>query len=85
MDQMEFDELIQKVSPIIRRRDTTMREAISPAERLSLTLRYLATGTNFIVTHNFHISAYIVYNTKRQSVATCIYYIHIIYTFIMQQ
>ena len=50
MDKNDFDDLLKMVSPLIKRRNTCMREAISAAERLSLTLRYLATGkmrTNF--------------------------------------
>jgi hypothetical protein len=38
------DDLLEMVSPLIKRRDTCTREAIFAAERLSLTLRYLATG-----------------------------------------
>ena len=44
MDQTTFEELLTLVSPLIKRQDTVMREAISPAERLALTLRFLATG-----------------------------------------
>ena len=39
-----FKELLQLVGPQIRRQDTRFRDAISPAQRLSVTLRYLATG-----------------------------------------
>jgi len=44
MNDDSFDILLQKVSPLITRQDTRMRRAISPAERLAVTLRYLATG-----------------------------------------
>ena len=44
MDQLSFAELDRLVSPLIKRRDTIMREAISPSERLALTLRFLASG-----------------------------------------
>ena len=40
MDKTDFDDLLKMVSPLFKRRNTFMREAI----RLSLTLRYLATG-----------------------------------------
>ena len=43
MDKNDFDDLLKMVSPLIKRRNTCMGEAISAAERLSLTLRYLAT------------------------------------------
>ncbi|CAL8311043.1 unnamed protein product [Gadus morhua 'NCC'] len=35
------------VAPSIIRQDTHMRQAISPEERLSICLRYLATGDSF--------------------------------------
>lgn len=44
MDKADFDELLTKVTPLMHRQDTWMREAISVSERLSITLRYLATG-----------------------------------------
>ena len=44
MDKLSFAELDRLVSPLITRRDTIMREAISPSERLALTLRFLASG-----------------------------------------
>lgn len=44
MTKEDFTELLEKVSPLIAKKDTIMRKSISPAERLSLTLRYLATG-----------------------------------------
>jgi hypothetical protein len=44
MTKKDFTELLEKVSPLIIKQDTIMRKSISPAERLSLTLRYLATG-----------------------------------------
>ena len=45
MDIESFEELLQAVSPLIQRQDTHMRQAITPGERLALTLRFLATGT----------------------------------------
>ena len=47
MDKADFDELLTKVTPLIHRQDTWMREAISVSERLSITLRYLATGDSY--------------------------------------
>lgn len=44
MSRENFTELLRLVSPRIKRQDTKLRESISPAQRLSLTLRYLATG-----------------------------------------
>ena len=42
MDMASFNELLEMVTPLIKRRDTLMRNSISPAERLALTLRFLA-------------------------------------------
>ena len=52
MDNDTFNELLSLVTPMIEKKSTTMREAISPGERLALTLRYLATGYSFILAEN---------------------------------
>ncbi|XP_011858800.1 PREDICTED: uncharacterized protein LOC105556330, partial [Vollenhovia emeryi] len=39
-----FEDLVEKLSLLIKRQDTHLRESISPAERLVVTLRHLATG-----------------------------------------
>ena len=39
-----FDSLLRLIGPSLLRQDTKMKEAISPSERLAVTLRYLATG-----------------------------------------
>ena len=44
----DFDTLLERVSPLIKKENTRMREAITPAERLAVTLRYLATGKYFV-------------------------------------
>lgn len=44
MDAESFSILLELVSPIISKQDTKMRESISAEERLTTTLRYLATG-----------------------------------------
>ncbi|XP_036143374.1 protein ALP1-like [Monomorium pharaonis] len=44
MDTNTFEFLVQKVTLLIQRQNTHLRECISPAERLSVTLRHLATG-----------------------------------------
>ena len=44
MSPERFDALLEMVEPLVRRKRTNFREPISPAERLSLTLRFLATG-----------------------------------------
>jgi len=47
MDEETYVELLKLVSPFIVKKDTVMRKAISPHERLSATLRFLATGRSF--------------------------------------
>ena len=47
MDAASYDELLDMVRPLIQKEDTIMREAIPPNERLSITLRFLATGNSF--------------------------------------
>lgn len=44
MDYATFKTLLQLVDPHISRENTTMRLAISSGERLTITLRFLATG-----------------------------------------
>ena len=44
MSPNRFDHILSLVEPIIQKENTRFREAISAAERLSLTLRYLASG-----------------------------------------
>lgn len=47
MDGASFDELLCLVEPFIKKKDTIMRSSIAPSERLSITLRYLASGNSF--------------------------------------
>lgn len=47
MDNSVFEELLALVYPVIKKQDTLMRESINPRLRLSLTLRYLASGNTF--------------------------------------
>lgn len=42
-----FQEMLNVIGPAIAKQDTVMRQAISVEERLSLTLRFLATGRSF--------------------------------------
>jgi len=44
MTAEEFEFLLQMVGPIITKQHTKMRRAISPRDRLSVTLQFLATG-----------------------------------------
>ncbi len=47
MDETAFEELLTLVTPLIQKSETNMRVPISPLERLSITLRFLATGNTF--------------------------------------
>ncbi|XP_068129135.1 uncharacterized protein [Hyperolius riggenbachi] len=46
-----FDELLVLLSPSLQRQHTNMRSPVSPAERLLVTLRFLATGETFASLH----------------------------------
>ena len=39
MSTHQFDEILAKVAPLIRKKDTNFRKAITPEEKLVLTLR----------------------------------------------
>ena len=45
MDAGQFQYFLDAVSPLIVHKDTAMRDAIPPVERLDVTLRFLATNT----------------------------------------
>ncbi|XP_046573230.1 uncharacterized protein LOC124281247 [Haliotis rubra] len=47
MDRESFDQLLGRVSPMITKADTPMRDSIPPGEKLAITLRYLATGDSY--------------------------------------
>ena len=44
MDEPTFEELLHKVEPLITKQDTHLRDSIPAAERLALTLRFLASA-----------------------------------------
>ena len=44
MTPQRFEHLLSLVAPLISKKSTKLRSPISAAERLTLTLRYLATG-----------------------------------------
>lgn len=47
MDESTYLNLLSVVTPLIEKKNTVMRSAISPHERLTATLRFLATGRSF--------------------------------------
>ena len=52
-----FDELYEKVRPVIETKNTNMRDAISAHERLCVALRFLASGSSYgDLMYSFRIS-----------------------------
>ncbi|KAF0294198.1 Protein ALP1-like [Amphibalanus amphitrite] len=47
MSRDSFDLILSKIGPMITRQHTNFREPIEPAQRLAITLRYLASGMEF--------------------------------------
>lgn len=47
MDKNHFYELLNKITPLIIKKITIMREPITPYHRLATTLRFLASGNSF--------------------------------------
>eukprot|EP00102_Acyrthosiphon_pisum_P018923 XP_016656133.1 PREDICTED: uncharacterized protein LOC107882382 [Acyrthosiphon pisum] len=47
MSATDFEFLLSKIGPVIKKNDTIMREAIPVQERLAVTLRFLASGDSF--------------------------------------
>lgn len=47
MSKSDFEYILNKIGPKIKRNDTNMRNAIPVTTRLAITLRYLATGDSF--------------------------------------
>lgn len=47
MNETVYQKLLSLVSPLIQKNDTIMRTAIPPHERLTATLRFLATGRSY--------------------------------------
>ncbi|CAF4958383.1 unnamed protein product [Pieris macdunnoughi] len=61
MSSSDFEYILQKISPIIAKKDTYWREAIPPKIRLALTLRFLATGDSYRSLHyHFKISSTLI-------------------------
>ena len=47
LDRDTFEEVLTIICPLIEKKDTHLRSALKPIERLSVTLRFLATGLFF--------------------------------------
>lgn len=48
MSSSDFEYILCKIEPIIKKSDTFMRQAIPVQERLAVTLRFLATGDSYM-------------------------------------
>ena len=60
VNRRQFEFLFNAVSHRISKQDTKLRSSIKPAERLAVTLRYLATGETFKSLENsFRISRFL--------------------------
>ncbi|KAJ8915446.1 hypothetical protein NQ315_003208 [Exocentrus adspersus] len=61
MSFTDFEFLLNKISPMISRKDTQMRDAIPAKVRLAITLRFLATGDSYRSLHFlFKVSSQII-------------------------
>ena len=71
VDKDHFSNLVSLVLPLIKKEDTCMREAIFPAERVALTLHFLATGESFhSLAFQFRISRHAIsYNVDETCAA----------------
>ena len=47
MEEAMFDEILERVRPLITKQTTNFREPIEPGLRLAITLRFLATGDSY--------------------------------------
>ena len=65
MSPERFDHLLSLVSPLITKNDTNFRKSITPAERLAVTLRFLASGDS-------QISLHYLFRVSRKSVSRII-------------
>jgi hypothetical protein len=68
MSYSDFDALINLVGPRISKEDTSFRKAIPVAERLAVTLRFLASGGSFT-------SLSCLLKMSKQSVSTIIHFL----------
>ena len=68
MSYSDFDTLINLVGPRISKKDTSFRKAIPVAERLAVTLRFLASGDSFT-------SLSLLFQMSKQSSSTIIHFL----------
>ena len=51
-----FDELLNRISQVIQRRDTHMRPALDTGMKLAMTLRHLAADQYQTLHYDFHVA-----------------------------
>ena len=59
LDRSLFEDVLALVSPLIAKKETHLRCSLKPIERLSVTLRFLATGLCFYPTCNMFCFSYL--------------------------
>jgi len=69
MDASVFGELLERVRPLIEKQTTNFRSPVSAEERLSITLRFLATGAS---KNDLHYSSRLGRSTIRKIIDECI-------------
>lgn len=73
MQEDYWNELLTLVTPLIQKKDTVMRKSISSKDRLSVTLRYLATGNTFKdLSYSTRIAPNTISNIVRSTLAAII-------------
>lgn len=61
MSSALFDALVERVTPFIGKKDTNFRKAIAPAERVAVTVRYLASGSSMVsLSYSFRMSKAVI-------------------------
>ena len=66
MSPERFEHLLKIVSPNIEKKECSSRKTLSPAERLVITLRFLATGDSQVSqAFNFRVGRSTVCNNQR--------------------
>jgi hypothetical protein len=68
MSYSDFDALINLVGPRINKKDTSFRKAIPVAERLAVTLRFLASGDSIT-------SLSLLFQMSKQSSSTTVHFL----------
>lgn len=67
----EFDYLVDLVTPHIQKENTNYRKSISAAERLAITIRYLATGDSYAsLMFLFHVSKAAIHSIIEETCTT---------------